>query len=134
MIAVLIGAAVALIVAATLLAGAAEWLTGARACPNRSVVGPSSASERVGPSADPGEEMALSVSGKVSGLHVRDASFIHVSIGNLPCRNQLPQPCGGERIDLVVVGPARHAAVSIFRNASSQRRAILIAPRISAAC
>jgi hypothetical protein len=46
-------------------AGCAEWLAGARACPNRSVIWPAGKPEGEGPSADPGEEVALTIGPQV---------------------------------------------------------------------
>jgi hypothetical protein len=51
--------------------GIAERLAGARACPNRSRFGPPCKSEGEAPSADAGEEVALSVSIKFMRLDFR---------------------------------------------------------------
>jgi hypothetical protein len=81
---------VALILAATLLAGGAEGLAGATACPNRSVIGPSGKSERIGPSSDPGEEMALGVSAQIVWLDIDDAPRVYVSGRDMPRSDQVP--------------------------------------------
>jgi hypothetical protein len=52
------------------LPGTAERLAGAASGPHGAVVGPSSKSESVGPAADPGEEVALVVSNKVSRSYI----------------------------------------------------------------
>lgn len=90
-------------------AGAAKWLTGATARPNRSVIGPASESQGVGPAADAGEEMALDEVSEVIGSHVLDVSIIDFAIGYQPCLDEFAQPCCGERVVLVVVRPS-HAA------------------------
>jgi len=79
---------VALILAATLLACGAEGLTGTRARPNRSVIGPSGEAQGVTPSTDPGEEVALVVSGEVVRLNVNNASLINISRCYVSCGYQ----------------------------------------------
>jgi|TARA_R110000824_G_scaffold301238_1_gene489255 hypothetical protein len=56
---------VARIVSPSLGARRAEGLTGARTCPNRSVVIPAGESEGVAPAPDPGKEVALGETGEV---------------------------------------------------------------------
>jgi len=53
-------------------AGDAEWLAGATTCPNRSVIGPSGATQGNAPSADAGKEVALVVSAQVVGADIND--------------------------------------------------------------
>jgi hypothetical protein len=84
-------------------AGCGEGLAGARACPNRSVIGPAGESEGNGPSADAGEEMALSVSGKIVRPHVNDASLVNVTWRDVASGNEVAEPCGGIGVNLVVV-------------------------------
>lgn len=55
------GPEVAIIACAFAFPSGTEWLAGTRACPNRSSGGPSSKFKGEGPSADSGEEVALSV-------------------------------------------------------------------------
>lgn len=81
-----------------------EWLTRARACPNRSVVWPACNSERDRPSSDASEEMGLCVAAEVVGPHVNDASLVNVSWGDVPFFNEVAEPLRGIRINLVVVG------------------------------
>lgn len=76
--------------------------TGTR--PNRSIVGPSGATKRVGPDADACEEMALGVWTKVVGMHVADVAFVDVTGRDVACRNEVAQPLRGDLIVLVVVG------------------------------
>jgi hypothetical protein len=58
------GPEVTLVGFAFTLAGLAEWLTGATACPNRSRVWPAGESECERPAADSGEKVLLCVSGE----------------------------------------------------------------------
>lgn len=86
----------------------AKGLAWGRACPNRSVVGPSGEAERVGPSADPGEEVRLREAAEVIGGHLDDAALVHLARRHQAAPDQLPQPSGGRRVELVVVGPCGH--------------------------
>jgi hypothetical protein len=70
---------VALVIGRLALSGCGEGLAGARACPNRSVVGPGGEAQGITPSADASEEMALLVSGEVIRSHVNDASLVNVA-------------------------------------------------------
>jgi hypothetical protein len=64
--------------------GCAEWLAWARACPNRSVLGPSGKAQGVTPSTKAGKEVALGVSGKIACFDILDAPRINVTLGNMP--------------------------------------------------
>src|SRR5205814_1745410 len=75
---------VTFVVETFLVACGAERLAGARACPNRSVVGPSCKPEGIRPSTNAGEEMGLGVSGEIVGSHVNDAPLVNVSAGDVP--------------------------------------------------
>jgi hypothetical protein len=70
----------------------AEWLAGARACPNRSVIGPAGESECVRPDADAGEEVALRESAQVIGSNVEDRSIIDFTWRNQSAVDELAQP------------------------------------------
>lgn len=59
----------------------AERLTGAASCPHRTVSRPSSKLKSEGPSADPGEEVALGVSFEFMGFDFDDAAGVNVSSG-----------------------------------------------------
>jgi hypothetical protein len=83
--------------------GCAEWLAGATSCPNRSVVGPSCEAKGNAPSADAGEEMALSVTSQIVGLDQFDASLIHVPRRDVSRGNQVAQPLRCIWINLVVI-------------------------------
>jgi hypothetical protein len=94
---------VALICAATLLAGDTEGLAWATACPNRSSIGPSCEAQGVTPSADAGEEVALVIFGEVTWLDINNAPFVYVTRRDQSARDQLPQPRRSHRVNLVVV-------------------------------
>jgi hypothetical protein len=64
------------IISAQLLPGVAEWLARAGACPNGTIFGPSRQLKSERPSADPGEEVALSVFGEFIRFNLCDGSFI----------------------------------------------------------
>jgi hypothetical protein len=95
---------VAFVIGRLAFAGGAEGLAGARACPNRSVVGPAGESEGDGPSADAGEEMALGVAGEIVGAHVNDASLVNVAAGDVSGVDEVAEPLRCIGVDLVVVG------------------------------
>jgi hypothetical protein len=90
------------------LSRARKRLTRTGARPDGALVGPSCQPQRVGPSADSGEEMALGVSGKVTCLDIDDASFVNVAIRDKSCDDKVPEPSRGIRFNLVVV--SRHYA------------------------
>jgi hypothetical protein len=86
------------------LAGGTEGLAGTRACPNRSVVGPSGEPEGVGPSGNAGEEVALGVATEVVGLDLEDASLVNVAGGDVSSVDKVAEPLGGVWVDFIVVG------------------------------
>jgi hypothetical protein len=81
---------VATIVTAFALARDAEWLAGARACPNRSVHGPPGEAQCEGPATDAGEEVTGSVAANVSGLDIGDAPLVNVADGKVPGADEFP--------------------------------------------
>jgi len=81
---------VALICELITFTGGAEWLTGARACPNRSVVRPSGEAEGMGPDSDSCEEVALSESAQVIGSNVDNASLIDFPRCYVTGRDEVP--------------------------------------------
>jgi len=83
--------------------GGAKGLAGTRACPNRSVVGPSGETEGNGPSADASEEMGLDVASEVVGPHVNDVSFVNVASGDVSGGDEVAEPLRGIGVDLVVI-------------------------------
>jgi hypothetical protein len=105
---------VALIVAATLLARGAERLTGATSRPNKSIIGDACESEGVAPPSDAGEEVALIVAPEVVGLDFGDASLIDFSGGDQILGNQVAEPLGSERVNLVVI--RAHASIFPLRS------------------
>jgi hypothetical protein len=82
----------------------AERLARARSSPDWPVIGPSCPSERVGPDADSGEEVALGVPGKFTWKDIFDAPFIHVAGRYVAGLDEFAQPCGREWIVFVVIG------------------------------
>jgi len=63
-------------------AGARKGLTWTASGPKRDVWTDASDSQGERPSSNPGEEMALSVSGEVRAPDIRYAPFVHVAIGD----------------------------------------------------
>ena len=90
----------------------AERLARAGAGPDRALVRPASQSESGGPSADPREKVALCVTVKVSRNDIANIAFIDDAGGNVAASYQLPEPRGGVRVVLVVVGYHRARAVT----------------------
>ena len=88
---------------ATSLSSARKRLTGNGAGPDGPLVGPSGEPERMAPAADPGEEVALRVAFELIRRDLFDASLVHVAGRDQPLGDQVPQPLGGIRLDLVVV-------------------------------
>ena len=76
------------------------------------------------PSGDPREEMAAVVSRKVIGAHLHDAPFIHIARHDVPGGDQVPQPFGGERVDLVVVGDHSRTIITLQRKIVSKSEVI----------
>jgi hypothetical protein len=95
---------VAFVIGRLALAGGREWLAGARACPNRSVVWPAGETEGERPSAEPGEEMGLGVSPQIVGSHVNDASLVDISSGDMSGFDEVAEPLRCIGIVFVVVG------------------------------
>lgn len=80
----------------------AERLARAGAGPDWLVVSPSGASQGVGPDADPGEEVDLDELPQVFRVKVFDAPLVHNAGGDMPLLDQLAQPRGGLRVNLVI--------------------------------
>jgi hypothetical protein len=95
---------VALVIGRLAFAGGAERLARATSRPNRSVIGPSGKSEGVGPPADAGKEMALRIAPEIAGSHVDDASLVDIAWRDVSGGDEVAEPLGGIRVDLVVVG------------------------------
>jgi hypothetical protein len=101
---------VALVARAFPLAGGTERLAWTACGPDFAIVSPSSESKSEAPHADSGEEVDLSVSHKVGGLELADVSRIDCPLGDVARLDELPEPRGRERIELVVDG---HEAASM---------------------
>jgi hypothetical protein len=113
---------VALVIERLPRTGGAEGLAGARACPNRSVVGPSGETEGDGPSGDTGEEMALGVAAEIVGSHVNDASFVNVATGDVSGGDEVAEPLRCIGVDLVVVGGHSPPCLCEFRAARASSK------------
>jgi hypothetical protein len=86
------------------LSRARKRLTWTGAGPDGSIVGPSSEAERVGPSANAGEEVALSIPGKVGCADIDDATLVDVPWGDVTGGDEVAEPLRGIGVDLVVIG------------------------------
>lgn len=95
------------------LARGAERLAGTRARPDFAVVGPAGETGGVAPDSDPGEEMALSIPGKVVCSDINDAPFVHVARRDQVGRDEIAEPRGGVGVVLVVVGGHRSPDVPV---------------------
>jgi len=82
----------------------AERLARTGTGPNRSVVAPSGLSEGVAPHANACEKVALGETSKVAGVNIFYSPFIHNAGRDVPGVNQVAQPLGGRRVNLVVIG------------------------------
>ena len=98
---------VARVFEARALAREAEGLAGAGTCPDGPVILPPGPPQSVAPDSDPGEEVALSVSLKVTASHLCYRPCVHVAGGDVTEQDQLSQPLGRERVVFVVYGPWR---------------------------
>jgi hypothetical protein len=85
------------------LSGCAEGLTGATPGPDGSVGWPPSELEGVGPSPDPGEEVAVLVCEEGIRSDVGDGSRVDGAIREYSLVAQLLEPCRTERVSVVVV-------------------------------
>ncbi|WP_427774056.1 hypothetical protein [Comamonas thiooxydans] len=77
-------------------------------------------SQGEGPSTETGEEMALSISGKIICSNILDAPFVNVAWRYVSGGNKVAQPLGHERVYFVVV---RRLHGSRKQKARSSRRA-----------
>jgi hypothetical protein len=68
---------------AFLSAGGAEGLAWTGSSPDGSVVSIAGASQRIGPDADAGEEVALGISHKFIWLDIFNAPLINITLGNM---------------------------------------------------
>lgn len=91
----------------------AERLAGAGTGPNRSIIWPAGAAQRVGPDADAGKPVTLRVAAHVVGVHVLDAAFVNVARGDVSCGNEVAEPLRCIGVDLVVVGAISHVSTRI---------------------
>jgi hypothetical protein len=108
------GPEVALVGGAPAFACFAEGLAGTGSGPDGGIIGDAGESEGKGPASDAREEVNLGVPHKVIWTDIYDAPLVHVAGRKVAGGDQVPQPTGGERVDLVVVG-AGHGAPSPSR-------------------
>ncbi|GEM_PF-2785919 len=72
--------------------------------PNRSVVWPAGAAEGQGPDGNSCKPMTLGKLPDISGVNILDAPFVHHPGRDVPGSDEVAQPLGRIRVDLVVVG------------------------------
>lgn len=99
-----VGPEVTGVVETSAFAGGAERLTWTRAGPNRTLVTPPGAAERVAPDADPGEEVALGIASEVIGAHVLDAAVVDIAWRDVSSLDEFAQPRRRERIVFIIIG------------------------------
>jgi len=97
------GPKVALVCVSLSLASARKRLTGTGAGPDSGAAFESGPPQGERPSADPGEEVALVVSGEVVGIDFKDAPFVNVPRRQVARRDQFSQPRARLRVVVVVV-------------------------------
>ena len=85
-----------------------ERLARAGSCPDGPVVAPTCKAQGSRPTADASKHVNLGKSPEVGGVDVSNVSLINFSISHMPGFDQLAQPCGCKRVDLVVIGPFAH--------------------------
>lgn len=73
-----------------------------------SCIGPSRESQGVGPSAKPGEEVALCVFGKIGRADIGDTPFVYIAVGNVFCFDEIAHPLRNVGVYLVVIGRFDH--------------------------
>ena len=112
-----LGPEMARIIAGLAFARGAEGLAGTASGPNHSVSPPGEL-EGVGPSADPGEEVALLVAFEVIGCHLLNGAFVHVARREMPSGDQVAEPRRNEGLGIVVIRWDRQGSPSVARAAS----------------
>ena len=85
-----------------------ERLARAGSCPDGAVVAPICKAQGSRPTADASEHVNLGKAPEVGRVDVSDISLINFSISHMSGFNQLAQPRGGKRVNLVVIGPLAH--------------------------
>ena len=118
---------VAVIVLSLPLPGQTEGLAGRRSGPDRPVLGHAGKAQRMGPAADPGEEMALRKTPQLGRLHVENGSFVHLASRKVAGGDEDPQPGAGGGVGIDVID-GHQAAASVF--VSSPSRSALTAAKL----
>lgn len=88
----------------------AERLARARSCPDRTIVGPTGATQGEAMHSDSCEEVALSKSSKLIWSDIFNAPFVNDAGRDVATSDQFAQPSRGEGVDLVVVSDAQPIA------------------------
>lgn len=96
---------VALVVFPSLLSGDTEGLARGRARP-AGEIGVSGQAERLGPAANSREEVALVVTGHVSGRDLAYRTCVDGSSREVSCASEFPEPCGGRLVPFIIINPA----------------------------
>jgi hypothetical protein len=86
--------------------GIGERLAGARAGPDRHIVGPPCEAEGIGPAADARKEVPLRVVPQVIGLDGTDVPPVDAPPWYVPISGKLLEPRAAETVEFVVVGIA----------------------------
>ena len=55
------------------------------------------------PDPDPGEEVALAVAAELVGPDFDNGAFIYIPRSNVACRDEVPKPLSGIRVDFIVI-------------------------------
>lgn len=105
-----------------LLPGRGKRLAGAGTSPNRSAVSPSGKSERMRPSTDAGEEMALDIPSDVVGPHIGDRSLVNVASWDVSGGDKIAKPLRGIGVNLIVIGGHEACLVSTIISESNSTR------------
>ena len=88
--------------------GNTEGLARAASRPHGALVRPRSETESVRPHANSREKMTLGEFCKVAWSDICNAPGVHFSGRDVPGRNQVAQPFGRKRVNLVVIGLGAH--------------------------
>ena len=100
----------------------AERLAGTGTCPYGTVIRPSCATQSMGPDSDSGEKMTLPESGKVGRHDIFNAPCVNFSRRDMSGFYQLPQPCSGKRVYLVIIGAHSHSLAARQAGVATLRR------------
>jgi hypothetical protein len=97
---------VPLVIKPSAFACRAERLARTGTSPNGSVVAPSGRSQGMAPNANTGKKVALGETAQVAWVDIFNTPFVNIAGRDVPGINQVAQPLGGSRVNLVVI--SRH--------------------------